>query len=213
VVTYPAPGVTDNCPGATTVCVPPSGSTFPVGQTPVSCTATDSGGSQSTCAFDVTVNDVEPPVVSCSVDTSLLWPPNHDLVNVGFTATAFDVCSGPLPVTVAVAGDEDDEMGPGDGNHSPDAKDLGSQTLRLRSERVGGSDGRVYLIVPGAVDASGNAGFNCCTVVVPHSQSPASIASVNAQAAAAQAFCAAHGGTAPAGYFVIGDGPVIGPKQ
>jgi hypothetical protein len=39
------------------------------------------------------------------------------------------------------------------------------------------------------------------------------IASVNAQAAAARAFCQANGGAAPAGYFFVGDGPVIGPKQ
>jgi uncharacterized repeat protein (TIGR01451 family) len=213
VVSYPAPGVIDNCPGATTVCVPPSGSTFPVGQTPVACTATDSGGAQATCTFLVTVNDVEPPVVVCSVTTPLLWPPNHDLVNVGYTSTAVDICSGPLPVSVGVAGDEDDEMGPGDGNFSPDAKDLGSQTLRLRAERVGGSDGRVYLTVSSAVDGAGNVGFSCCTVAVPKSQSPAMIASVNAQAAAARAFCQANGGAAPAGYFVVGDGPVIGPKQ
>ena len=40
-VTYPAPTVTDNCPGAATVCVPPSGSTFPEGTTAVTCTASD----------------------------------------------------------------------------------------------------------------------------------------------------------------------------
>jgi len=213
VVSYPPPGLTDNCPGTTASCAPPSGSTFPVGNTNVSCAATDSGGAQSTCSFQVKVNDVQPPVVSCSVDTPLLWPPNHNLVNVGLTATAIDVCSGPLPVTVAVSGDEDDEMGPGAGNFSPDAKSLGSGTLRLRSERIGGSNGRVYLIVPKAIDGSGNAGFNCCTVVVPHSRSKASIASVNAQAATSRAFCQANGGAAPPGYFVIGDGPVIGPKQ
>jgi hypothetical protein len=36
---------------------------------------------------------------------------------------------------------------------------------------------------------------------------------VNAQAAAAKAYCLAHNGAPPPGYFVIGDGPVIGPKQ
>jgi uncharacterized repeat protein (TIGR01451 family) len=213
VVSYPPPGVTDNCPGVTVACAPPSGSTFPVGQTTVTCTATDSGGATSTCTFHVTVNDVEPPVVSCSVARSLLWPPNHDLVNVGLTATAVDVCSGVLPVTVGVSGDEDDETPTGDGRFSPDAKSPGSGTLRLRSERIGNRDGRVYLIVPKAVDQSGNTGFTCCTAVVPHSRNRAAIASVNAQAAAATAFCHSHGGAAPPGYFVVGDGPLIGPKQ
>jgi hypothetical protein len=53
---------------------------------------------------------------------------------------------------------------------------------------------------------------SCCTVVVPKSNSPANISSVNSQAAAACAYFQANG-VPPAGYFTIGDGPVIGPKQ
>lgn len=39
-----------------------------------------------------------------------------------------------------------------------------------------------------------------------------SSAAVNRQAVA-RAFCEANNGSAPAGYFVIGDGPTVGPKQ
>jgi hypothetical protein len=42
--------------------------------------------------------------------------------------------------------------------------------------------------------------------------SPQSRADVLAQAAAAGAVCQATGHP-PAGYFVVGDGPVLGPKQ
>src|SRR4029078_7118350 len=35
VVTYPPPTASDNCPGVTAVCVPPSGSTFGLGVTTV----------------------------------------------------------------------------------------------------------------------------------------------------------------------------------
>lgn len=55
VITYPDPTVSDNCPGASTVCNPPSGSTFPVGTTTVTCTATDASGNTATCSFAVTV--------------------------------------------------------------------------------------------------------------------------------------------------------------
>jgi hypothetical protein len=48
---------------------------------------------------------------------------------------------------------------------------------------------------------------------VPSSSKTAAINSVHAQAAAAKTYCLAHGGMPPANYFVIGDGPVIGPKQ
>ncbi|MFY9611621.1 MAG: HYR domain-containing protein [Blastocatellia bacterium] len=57
VVNYPAPTVVDNCPGATVVCAPPSGSAFPVGTTTVTCTATGSnaGSGSATCSFMITV--------------------------------------------------------------------------------------------------------------------------------------------------------------
>jgi uncharacterized repeat protein (TIGR01451 family) len=55
VVTFPSPTVSDNCPGATVACSPPSGSTFPIGQTTVLCTGTDTSGYTATCSFKVTV--------------------------------------------------------------------------------------------------------------------------------------------------------------
>ena len=54
-VSYPAPTVLDNCPGASVSCVPPSGSSFPLGIRNVLCTATDARGVQATCGFTVTV--------------------------------------------------------------------------------------------------------------------------------------------------------------
>ena len=58
IVTYPAPTVVDNCPGATVVCSPPSGSVFPLGMTTVNCAATDTSGNKASCSFKVTVFDV-----------------------------------------------------------------------------------------------------------------------------------------------------------
>jgi hypothetical protein len=78
VVTYTDPTATDNCdPSPGVVCSPPSGSTFPVGTTTVTCTATDACGNTSECTFDVTVTGtnlisvevelqgVNTPVVRC----------------------------------------------------------------------------------------------------------------------------------------------------
>ncbi len=58
VVNFPPPTASDNCPGVTLQCVPPSGSVFPVGTTTVTCTATDASGNTATCSFTVTVFDV-----------------------------------------------------------------------------------------------------------------------------------------------------------
>ncbi len=64
-VVFPDPAVTDNCPGTSVLCSPPSSTVFPVGATTVSCTATDSGGNTASCSFTVTVIDTQPPVISC----------------------------------------------------------------------------------------------------------------------------------------------------
>jgi hypothetical protein len=53
-----------DCPGTTVSCSPPAGSTFAVGSTSVTCTATDPSENVSTCTFTVTVEDREAPTVS-----------------------------------------------------------------------------------------------------------------------------------------------------
>ncbi len=45
----------DNCGTVITSCSPASGSTFPIGTTPVTCTATDGASSQTNCGFNVQV--------------------------------------------------------------------------------------------------------------------------------------------------------------
>ena len=57
VATFPPPTATDNCPGVTVVCTPPSGSCFPTGTTTVTCTATDASGNTATCSFTLTTFD------------------------------------------------------------------------------------------------------------------------------------------------------------
>jgi hypothetical protein len=164
-------------------------------------------------------NDQNPPSINCSVTETTLWPPNHQLVNVGLAATVTDDCDsnvviggGPNGTGVSVYSDEPDLDILGSGNFSPDAKNIALGTLRLRSERSGNEDGRVYLIVVQATDASGKTGFCTQTVTVTHDQSKASEASVAAQAAAAQAFFLANH-VPPPGFVQVGIGPIVGPKQ
>jgi hypothetical protein len=58
IVMYAAPAISDNCPGATVVCVPPSGSSFPLGTTTVTCTASDAAGNTTSCTFTATIYDI-----------------------------------------------------------------------------------------------------------------------------------------------------------
>jgi len=155
------------------------------------------------------------PVVSATVALASLPQNSHELVNVGLSATASDgSCQAAPAISVQVFGDEDDQTATGNNEtYSPDAKNIGGGTLRLRSERVSSGDGRVYLIVVRATDAAGRTGFAATTVVVPKTTNNSNVASVNSQAAAALAYANSHNGAPPANYFVIGDGPMIGSKQ
>ncbi|HEU4509764.1 MAG TPA: lamin tail domain-containing protein [Pyrinomonadaceae bacterium] len=142
-----------------------------------------------------------------SIALDSLSPVNSDLVNVGLSASA----TAPAAFHVQVFGDEDDETATSPGVvHSPDAKNIGIGTLRLRAERVETDDGRVYLVIVRAFNlVSGITSRACHTVVVPKKKK----GDVDAQAAAAKAFCEATSGAPPPGYFLIGDGPITGPKQ
>jgi FtsP/CotA-like multicopper oxidase with cupredoxin domain len=211
VVTF-SPTATDDCGPLIVDSVPPSGSAFPKGTTTVTSTVTDDSGQTASCSFDVTVVDDDPPQVTSSVTVSVFWSPNHDLINVGLAATAIDNCPDPVTFGVVVYGDENDELPTGDGTYSPDAKNIAVGTLRLRAERKQNADGRVYLIVVTATDGSGNKTVSVQTVVCPKNLTTKQVTSVLNQAATAKAFFLANNAPPP-GYFVIGDGPIVGPKQ
>ncbi|OYU56650.1 MAG: hypothetical protein CFE25_05335 [Chitinophagaceae bacterium BSSC1] len=64
-VTYPTPVGMDNCSGVTTVLTAglPSGSTFPIGTTTVTYTATDAAGLTASTSFTVTVVGIAPVIM------------------------------------------------------------------------------------------------------------------------------------------------------
>jgi autotransporter-associated beta strand protein len=98
--------VAENCPGASSVCVPPSGSAFMKGTTSVTCTATDASGNTAACSFNVTVNDPEPPAIVCApvnVQCAGEVPP------VGTNAVAISDNCG--PVTLTWLGDTTNALG------------------------------------------------------------------------------------------------------
>jgi hypothetical protein len=122
-----------------------------------------------------------------------------------------DICDTSPAIVLSVTQDEPVEDQGGDGNFSPDAKILRDATgkitgLRLRAERKGSGDGRVYLLIATVTDASGNVTQKCCAVTVPKSQSKKDKDAVAAQAAAAVA------AGVPLAYDSTA-GPVVGPKQ
>ncbi len=95
-VTYSA-SVSDNRPGATIDCNPPSGAFFSLGQTSVTCIAQDLGGNTDTCSFIITVNDTIPPTLVCPNDTVVAADPGQAGAVVYFSSpTVVDDCSSEL---------------------------------------------------------------------------------------------------------------------
>jgi hypothetical protein len=164
---------------------------------------TVTGGGLLLNIFDMAVvpAPVDPPLVTCTLETALLWPPDHELRDVGLGLSVKH--DAPTTLSLAVYSDEGD-LEPGSGNHAPDALDVAAGTLRLRAERSGHGDGRVYLIVATAADEFGNVGVGCCTVVVPKSESAASEAEVLLQAALAEGSCR-RAGVLPRGFVPVGE--------
>jgi HYR domain len=100
-VTFTGVSATDIVDGtiATVTCVPPSGSTFPLGATSVTCSATDSHGNTGTASFTVTVRDTTPPVVTVPGPiTAEATSPAGAVVNYS-GVSAVDLVDGSVPVT------------------------------------------------------------------------------------------------------------------
>ena len=102
VVTYSATA-TDLVDGTVSVsCMPASGSTFPIGTTTVTCTATDTHTNQSHASFTVTVQDTTPPVITVPANITIAATSASGAV-VTYTATAMDLVDGTDPVACTPA--------------------------------------------------------------------------------------------------------------
>jgi len=96
-VTYSGVSATDLVSGTLVpTCDKASGSTFPVGTTTVTCTATDGAGNKKTAGFDVRVADTTPPAVTvpAAVSAEATGPAGATVVYTGVSAT--DSVSGAL---------------------------------------------------------------------------------------------------------------------
>ncbi len=167
---------TTGFPAPTVVCTPPPGSSFPVGTTTVTCTATNIAGSAN-CSFTITVKDVQPPVITLIGQPITLWPANHKYHTVNVSdciASVSDLCDPTIGINdvviTKVTSDEPENSG-GDGNTLNDIVIAANcKSVQLRAEREGGGNGRVYTITFKVSDSSGNMTTATCKVTVPKSQ-------------------------------------------
>ena len=87
-----APMVQDNCGVSQVACTPPSGSTFPIGNTEVLCTAIDDAGNSASASFTVTVQNPAPIVSLTSPEAGAVFAVNTPVSFAGsFTDNPGDV--------------------------------------------------------------------------------------------------------------------------
>lgn len=119
-----------------------------------------------------TVQDSSAPTLAPTVDRTLLWPPNHEMVAVFINSNATDD-SGCLSLDVEVSSNEP-ESGMADGDNFPDFSEplidpqTGIVSLQLRAERDGRGDGRIYQVAIIATDCAGNSSTTTLEVLCPH---------------------------------------------
>jgi hypothetical protein len=95
----------DNVDGAVTpVCTPASGSTFAIGTTTVTCSATDNAGNAASGSFTVTVIDSVKPVLSLPSDISTITTAGGTTASVTYTASAADLGQSVAVTCSSVAG-------------------------------------------------------------------------------------------------------------
>ena len=104
-VNYTAPTATDAVDGTDTVsCAPASGSTFVMGDTTVTCNATDKAGNAATpTTFKVTVKDTTLPVITLLGANPLVLTVGDSYADPG--ATASDNIDGNITSKIVVGGD------------------------------------------------------------------------------------------------------------
>lgn len=115
--------------------------------------------------ISITISCSPPAISSAAASPQVLWPPNHEMVDVTVNYTVAGCAS---TCTLSVTSDEPIQ-GTGDGDTSPDWVIVDANHVRLRAERGGTGTGRVYMITITCTNAAGETS-QIVTVAVPRDQ-------------------------------------------
>jgi hypothetical protein len=108
-----------------------------------------------------------PPTLSVKASPNVLRPPNHKYVTVNTKFVATDDTA--FVTLVSVTSNEPND-GHGDGKTASDIVIVDHDTFRLRAERSGGADRRIYTITYRATNSCGATMTSSATVTVPHNK-------------------------------------------
>jgi Subtilase family len=142
---------------------------YAIGTTAVLLTVTDSKGATSQATGSVTVVDNQPPAIAnLTASPSILWPPNHVMVDITVPYDLTDNC-GTSSCLLSISSNEP-VNGVGDGNTSVDWTVVDAHHVRLRAERNGSGNGRIYTIKVTCTDPQDNVTVMKTSVTVPQHQ-------------------------------------------
>jgi uncharacterized repeat protein (TIGR01451 family) len=125
----------------------------------------DAANNSATAIF--TASNPPPVITNLAVNSSLLWPPNHDMRDIVVSYTVTDNCGTPSLLLTVVSNEPVDAIGNGDGNTAPDWNVLDANHVQLRSERAGTGSGRIYTLTISATDSGGGGSSQQIQVMVP----------------------------------------------
>lgn len=151
---------------------------LPLGTTTVTLIVNDGKVDSEPDEVIVEVVDTTPPEIFLDTpDPSILWPPNHKLVDVYIAGSALDICDidPDIDVSVEVTDSGGGNSGP---KHEPDYEIVSATAdggniaivVLLRAERSGKGTGRSYSITAEVTDDSGNSNSDTVEVFAPHSK-------------------------------------------
>jgi len=135
------------------------------------------GYDSTSCTSVVYIDDQRPPIIVVREEPLLIWPPNHKYRKVTpemFIESAEDACGNPIDISSAVVlsvRSDEPEDHKGDGKTINDIIVNCPNLVMLRSERMGGSNGRVYTIAYRVIAENGAEIDFEAKVIVPHDAS------------------------------------------
>lgn len=135
----------------------------------VSGSVNDPNAVNNSVEATTTALDTPPFIANVTVDRPVLSPPDHKMVEVTVGYFVTDNCD-PAPVCTLSVQSNEPTNGTGDGDTSPDWEVIDAHRVRLRVERSGTGNGRIYTITITCVDSHGNASQQAVTVSVPRNQ-------------------------------------------
>jgi cysteine-rich repeat protein len=153
---------------------------------------TDGDGCSAACELE----NRPPDCGGARASAELLWPADHGMRSVGIRKVT-DPDGDDLELRITAISQDEPVEDAGKGKSCPDASGIGTPTARLRAERAGRGDGRVYRIEFAAEDGRGGRCEGAVAVCVPHDRGKRSGCGSGAPAFDSTGSCEGRGSRSP----------------